>query len=95
MTVAEDRERVLENYLNVHPKRGLPNPRIAEHWQDGEFAERVICSGERRLTRAHVAEIRESAGGGKSVEEITEIAGAPNIGQVARVIRGKTYRRIR
>ena len=95
MTVAEDRDRVLGNYLTAHPRKGLPNPRIAERWKNDEFAESIICSGERRLTRAQIAKIRETAGMGKSIEEITEIVGARNTGQVARVIGGKTYRRIR
>jgi hypothetical protein len=95
LTVAEDRDRVLGDYLTAHPRKGLPNPRIAERWKNDEFAESIICSGERRLTRAQIAEIRETAGMGKSIEEITEIVGARNTGQVARVIRGKTYRRIR
>jgi hypothetical protein len=95
LTTDQDRERVLEQYLRAHPRKGLPNPTIVERWKDDEYAARIICSGGRRLTRDQVAQIRAAAASGIAVEKIGASVGARNEAQVARVIEGKTYRRIR
>ncbi len=95
LSTDEDRERVLEQYLRTHPRKGLPNPGIAERWKDDDYAARIICAGGRRLTRAQVAEIRAAAAAGMPVELIGESVGARNQQQVRRVLDGRTYRRIR
>lgn len=92
---SEDREHVLEQYLREHPRKGLPNPKVAQLWQDDEYAARIICAGPGRLTHEQVLEIRAAATSGMSPTRIGEIVGARNPAQVERVLAGVTYTRVR
>nr|EIU2701964.1 hypothetical protein [Pseudomonas aeruginosa] len=46
----EDVERTLEAWLREHPRKGLPAPWVAEQWNDPEYAMKVICGPEGRLS---------------------------------------------
>jgi hypothetical protein len=89
------REAALDDYLQAHPLLGRPNMAVANKWNDPEYAEAVICGRENRLTAEQVREIRYLAATGHGVAEIQQRAGALDHGQVARVLSGRTYARIR
>jgi hypothetical protein len=90
----EDREKLLGNYFREHPRKGLPNPLIAEYWRDEDFAARVICSGDNRLTVKQVRDIRTLAALGHSCVHICHVLGITNELQVRKVLSGKTYGRV-
>lgn len=89
------REAALDNYLKAHPLLGRPNMAVANRWNDPDYAEAVICGRENRLTADQVREIRYLAATGHGVAEIQQRVGALDHGQVARVLSGRTYARIR
>jgi hypothetical protein len=91
----DDRESVLEKYLQDHPQLGIPKPGVAEKWNDPAYAEAVICARENRLSADQVREIRYLAALGNSIDQIRLRIGALDDGQVARVLAGRTYARIR
>jgi hypothetical protein len=91
----EDRESLLEKYLQDHPQLGVPKPGVAEKWNDPAYAEAVICARENRLSADQIREIRYLAALGNSIDQIRLRIGALDDGQVARVLAGRTYTRIR
>ena len=91
----EEREQVLARYLAQHPSAGVPKPAIAEKWNDLTYAEAVICGRENRLPADQVREIRYLAALGNTKEAIRATVGAIDVGQVERVLVGRTYARIR
>jgi hypothetical protein len=94
ITETEDREALLDKYLQSHPQLGKPNPGVAEKWNDPAYAEAVICGQENRLSADQVREIRYLAALGSSVDQIRMQTGALDHGQVSRVLEGRTYSRI-
>lgn len=91
----DGRETALAQYLENHPRKGVPNPLISEKWQDDEFAEAVICGAENRLSAQQVRQIRALYAMGNNVEEILSMVGARTINQVQNVLKQRTYNRIR
>jgi hypothetical protein len=89
----DERNRVVGEWLNVHPRKGLPAPWVAEKWRDNDWAVAQICDRDDRLSKEQVQAIRKLVNE-HSVEDISERIGARNIDQVKRVIEGKTYARI-
>jgi hypothetical protein len=94
VTETEDREALLDKYLQSHPQIGKPKPGVAEKWNDPAYAEAVICGRENRLSADQVREIRYMAALGNSIEQIRSLTGALDHGQVSRVLQGRTYSRI-
>ena len=90
----EDVERTLEAWLREHPRKGLPAPWVAEQWNDPEYAMKVICGPEGRLSVDQVMLIRSLGQGGVTADEIMARVGAKNADQVRRVLAGKSYTRI-
>ncbi|MEO1035249.1 MAG: hypothetical protein AAFX44_06775 [Pseudomonadota bacterium] len=91
----EERENAIAEYQRISPRKGVPNPFIAELWKDDDHYLRVNDANPKRLSASQVLEIRRLAAGGHSPEEITNTVGALNVVQVRNVIVGKTYRRVR
>ncbi|MDQ6867497.1 MAG: hypothetical protein M3178_03515 [Pseudomonadota bacterium] len=91
----EDREALLDEYLRTHPQLGKPKPGVAEKWNDPAYAEAVICARENRLSADQVREIRYLAALGNSIDQVRIWTGALDDGQVSRVLKGRTYSRIR
>jgi hypothetical protein len=91
----EDREEALNEYLGKHPGLGVPKPGVAAKWNDPAYAEAVICGRENRLSADQVREIRYLAALGNAREAIRDAVGAIDLGQVDRVLAGRTYSRIR
>lgn len=92
--LGEDREKIIKKYIERHPRKGVPNPLVAEHWNDTDYAAKVICGRDGRLSIEQVQLIREAVLEDLSVSKIKELVNATNDQQVKRVIDGKTYTRI-
>jgi hypothetical protein len=90
----EDRDLAIAEYARQNPRKGVPNPFIAELWKDDEYYLKVIGARQKTLMPSQVRKIREYNKMGWSVERIAEAVGALNEIQVKNVISGKTYRRI-
>jgi hypothetical protein len=90
----EERDQVICRYLETHPRLGVPNPAIAKCWEDPEYARRIICGREGRLSVEQLDEIRRLGALGAEPTRIVELVGARNVPQVERVLDRKTYRRI-
>ena len=91
----EEKETILERYLRANPRKGIPNALIAQRWLDDEYAVRVICAGEKRLSADQVRGIRKAVAAGLEPSAIQRAVGGRNWRQVQRVIDGKTYSRVR
>jgi len=89
----EERDKAIAKYARQNPRKGMPNPFIAELWKDDEYYLKVIEARPKTLSPDQVKKIRELASMGRSVIEIVEEVGALNAIQVKNVIRGKTYTR--
>ncbi len=90
----KERDAALVKYQRQHPKAGIPNLLISELWKDDEYAARIICGHEGRLSVQQVHEIRKLNGMGIPLEKIMKLVEASNVQQVKRVISGETYTRI-
>jgi hypothetical protein len=91
----EERDRAIGEYLRQNPRKGVPNPFVAELWKDDAHYLKVMESNPRTLSADQVRAIRELDAGGMSVEDITEKVGALNEIQVKKVIAGITYKRVK
>ena len=76
----------------VRPR--VPNLLLAKLWRDDEFYLKVLAARDDVLTPSQVVAIRQLAAQGKDERMIFEIVGARNVGQVKRVLAGKTYKRV-
>jgi hypothetical protein len=94
VSMPEELERTLENWLREHPRKGLPAPWVAEQWKDPEYAMKVICGPEGRLSVEQVMLIRTLGQGGTSADEIVDRVGARSAEQVKGVLTGRTYGRV-
>jgi len=92
-TLAERDAAILE-YQKQHPRAGISNLLISELWKDDDYAAKIICGPEGRLSIQQVQEIRKLNEIGMPIEKIQEKVDALNIEQVQRVLSGKTYSRI-
>jgi hypothetical protein len=90
----EERDKAIAEYVRQHPRKGIPNPFIAELWKDDEYYLKVIGKRKKTLSPDQVRKIRELHGMGWSVPDITEEVGALNEVQVKNVIAGRYYQRI-
>ena len=90
----EERDAAISDYLRQNPRKGIPNPFLAELWKDDEFYLKVIEARPKTLSPGQVREIRELANQGWSIPRIAEQVGALNEIQVKNVIAGRTYRRV-
>lgn len=89
----DERDRIVNNWLKEHPRKGLPAPWVAEKWRDNDWAVAQICGRDDRLSIEQVRALRKLAKE-YPAEEICARIGAKNVDQVKRVIEGKTYVRV-
>ncbi|MCE2612779.1 hypothetical protein LVD13_07330 [Flavobacteriaceae bacterium D16] len=89
----KERDRAIAKYAKQNPRKGIPNPFIAELWKDDEYYLKIIEARPKTLSHEQVILIRELHKKGYSLEQITKEVEAINQRQVKRVIEGKTYRR--
>lgn len=90
----EERDRAIAEYLRENPRKGIPNPFMAELWKDDNHYLKVNAANPKRLSAPQVRRIRELAAEGSSIEDITKAVGALNETQVKNVITGRSYGRI-
>jgi hypothetical protein len=91
----EEREKAIEKFIRRNPRKGIPNPFIAELWKDDDFYLKVIGARSKSLSPEQVREIRRLAELKWTSAQIVDKVGALNELQVKNVITGKTYRRIK
>ncbi|ENO3940810.1 hypothetical protein [Aeromonas veronii] len=89
-----ERDAAIEEYQKLHPKAGIANLFISNLWKDKEYAAKVICSSDERLSVEQVIKIRELSALNYTDVEILKIVDARNLLQVQRVMKGITYSRI-
>jgi len=92
----EERDRAISEYVRrkgVRPT--VPNLFLAELWRDDEFYLKVLAGRSDVLTPGQVLAIRDLSARHHPPQQIVEMVGARNVGQVERVIEGKTYQRIK
>lgn len=90
----EDRDRAIEAWQRINPRAGIPNLLISALWKDDEYAAKIICGADGRLSIDQVRRIRKLIEEGIPVEKITELVGAKNVRQVQGVLTGEHYSRI-
>jgi hypothetical protein len=90
----EERDKAIADFVQQHPRKGIPNPFIAELWKDDEYYLKVNEAKSKTLTAEQVRQIREMAKLGRTASDIAEVVGALNEIQVKNVISGKYYGRI-
>lgn len=88
------RERAIFEYQSLNPRLGVPNLIISQLWLNEEYAQKVICSVEGRLSVEQVREIRRLNSLGVPIKQITSMVNALNDRQVERVLSGDTYSRV-
>ena len=85
-----------DNLLIEGLKRGgQANPLLAAHWNDEDYATKVICGPEGRLKPPQIQEARTLGLLGRETSEITDIVGAKNERQIKSLLEGSTYSRIK
>ena len=85
-----------DNLLIEGLKRGgQANPLLAAHWNDEDYATKVICGPEGRLKPPQIQEARTLGLLGRETSEITDIVGAKNERQIKNLLEGSTYSRIK
>ncbi len=90
----KERDKAIIEYQRQHPKAGIPNLLISELWKDDDYAAKIICGAEGRLSIEQVQEIRKLNDLGIPLEKIVEMVNARNHQQVQRVVSGETYSRV-
>ena len=90
----DERDHAIAEYLRQNPRKGIPNPFLAELWKDDNYYLRVIEARPKTLSAAQVRQIRQLFEDGRTVAEIADQVGALNEIQVKNVIAGRTYRRV-
>jgi hypothetical protein len=94
-TSLEAKDHAIAEYCRRNPRKGLPNPFIAELWKSDDFYRKVIEAREKTLSSDQVKQIRALHAQGKSLLQIVDEVEALNEQQVRNVIRGKTYGRVK
>lgn len=90
-----ERDRAIAMYARQNPRKGIPNPFIAELWKNDEYYLKIIEARPKTLSPDQVRKIRVLARKDWSVVKIAEEVGALNERQVKNVIAGRTYGRIK
>lgn len=90
----DERDNAVLQFQKLHPRAGVANMLISDLWKNDDFAKRVICGSDDRLSVEQVLKIRELNNLGMPIRKITQVVNARNLQQVKRVIEGKTYSRI-
>lgn len=90
----DERDDAVLEFQKLHPKAGIANLLISELWKNDDYAKKIICGADDRLSVDQVLKIRELNDIGMPIEKITQVVNARNLQQVQRVVKGKTYSRV-
>lgn len=88
-------EKAKIEYQKNNPRLSVPNILISNLWKDDEYATKIICGSDGRLSVEQIQKIRQLGQEGLSPQAITNTVNAKNELQVKRVLTGKTYTRIK
>ena len=89
----EDREVALDNLLKSR-RISLPNPAVATHWNDPEYAARVMCGRPGRFSVDDLGNIADLHAVGYSADAVAGSFGVSSR-RVLDFVSGKTYNRVR
>jgi hypothetical protein len=89
------REEHLIELMRREEREGRPNPLSAALWLDEDYATRIICGPSGRLKPDQIAHAREMNALGHEISDIARLVGAKSDTQIARLLKGKTYSRIK
>jgi hypothetical protein len=92
---ADAKEDTLMRRLAADQRLGTPNPLLAAHWQNDDYALKIICGPEGRLNPDQIDEARTLSLLGRDTDEIAKMIGAKNERQVKNLLDGKTYSRVK
>ena len=90
----KERRVSIEAAERLNPKKGVPNLLLSEMWKDDDYAAKIICGADERLTVEQVRTARDLNRMGLPIEKIAEKIKALNVPQVQRLLDGRTYSRI-
>ena len=88
------RDKILIDSIKRDGRAGQANPLISAHWNDPDYAEKIICGPEGRLSTEQIHEARKLELTGMNNAEIAKAVGAKNELQIDRLLAGRTYSRI-
>lgn len=92
----DERDKAIAEYVGRSSVRArVPNLFLADLWRDDEFYLKVLAGRSDVLTPGQVLAIRELVTKGRTPQQIYEAVGARNVEQVQRVLKGRTYTRIK
>ena len=72
----EDRDKAIQEFVRRNPRKGVPNPFIAELWKDDAFYLRVMEARPKTLSPDQVRTIRRLSELGHTITEIAKEVGA-------------------
>lgn len=87
----EQRDKILMSHVQ---KEGRSNPLLAAHWENEDYATKIICGPEDRLKPHQIQEARTLGFLGREPAEIVKIVGAKNERQIQNLLAARTYSRI-
>lgn len=91
----DQRDSILITRLRREVRKGWSNPLLAAHWNDEDYATKIICGPEGRLQPNQIIEARTLNLLGREPSEIQNIVGAKNELQIRNLLSGRTYSRIK
>jgi hypothetical protein len=91
----EKRDERLITVMQRGEREGRSNPLLATLWLDDDYAMKIICGPDGRLKPNQIAQARLLSALGRALPDITTAVGAKSESQILRLLRGKTYTRIK
>ena len=88
----EQRDKILMSHVQ---KEGRSNPLLAAHWENEDYATKIICGPEDRLKPHQIQEARTLGFLGREPAEIVKIVGGKNERQIQNLLAARTYSRIK
>ena len=83
----DQRDNLLINCLKREDRAGRSNPLLAAHWNDENYATKIICGPEGRLKPHQIQEARTLDFLGREPSEIKDIVGAKNELQIKNLLK--------
>jgi hypothetical protein len=91
----DEREKHLIRVMQRGEREGKANPLLAALWLDEDYAAKIICGPDGRLKPNQIVQARLMGALGRDVTDIANAVGAKSGSQIQRLLRGKTYSRIK
>lgn len=91
----EKRDERLITVMRRGEREGRSNPLLATLWLDDDYAMKIICGPDGRLKPNQIVQARLLSALGRALPDITTAVGAKSENEILRLLRGKTYSRIK